>query len=410
MLQRGKYHQQSDIFNRIKPQRETIELQRSRRHFKIGDKNGMRSIFKWSAPNGNNSNVSNQKDSFMPNYNTEIKVRKNLNDSYNFYFTHPEYNIPLRERREINYNENRRNHNLSQDYSERQNYFIKKEEDKRRAVTPRRGLRDRLNRSMDYDYNNKYSSPLKENKILTKRLNSEERLNPMRNPEEKLFTKALRTRHHSVDYNDTYKTNLNNNQRVNFCGENYQNLNQSEDSLGIKKGSETSLPLERFAAFTERNRQFRTMGKIEFSTKTDNPRKDLYSQAEKDFPNENKARQRKRVDDVSYEQGKYFYDSTYKRRNIFNKNAKEEKYEIKNINSMDNPEDIKKTFREKGIHIHDIRNENDNTKPKYTFILRNEGNKDFEKRLGEAKKDLRRQKGYTIGKCEKIPNYGRKRM
>ncbi|MCQ2820279.1 MAG: hypothetical protein MJ252_23685 [archaeon] len=127
-------------------------------------------------------------------------------------------------------------------------------------------------------------------------------------------------------------------------------------------------------------------------------RKELYNKIRKDNPNQNFAEFRRKMDYLSYEEGKKLYDTNY------NQKPKQgvlhqERYEITNFGGEENIPEVKKALAKKGIQMYDIKNESDYAKPKITFSLRNNSSK-FGLQLGRVKKALKEEKGYNIGKCK----------
>lgn len=135
-------------------------------------------------------------------------------------------------------------------------------------------------------------------------------------------------------------------------------------------------------------------------------RKDLEFIMHSNYPKENEAQIKKRLENVSSFQGKEFIAENQKYRNV-NGNEIDRKivnYELKNFKDLNqvNVSEIEKMFLRKGIHINNIRTEEfhrneDNTKGKVVFSLR-ENNDDpkFNDKFNEIKDNLKNETGIDI--------------
>ena len=124
------------------------------------------------------------------------------------------------------------------------------------------------------------------------------------------------------------------------------------------------------------------------------------------YPKENEAQIKKRLENVSSFQGKEFIaeNQKYKNANVSEGDRKIVSYELKNfkdLNQVNLPE-LEKMFLKKGIHINNIRTEEfhrneDNTKGKVMFCLReNNDDPNFNDKFNEIKVYLKNETGIDI--------------
>ena len=135
-------------------------------------------------------------------------------------------------------------------------------------------------------------------------------------------------------------------------------------------------------------------------------RKDLEFIMHSNYPKENEAQIKKRLENVSSFQGKEFIaeNQKYKNANVSEGDRKIVSYELKNfkdLNQVNLPE-LEKMFLKKGIHINNIRTEEfhrneDNTKGKVMFCLReNNDDPNFNDKFNEIKVYLKNETGIDI--------------
>lgn len=134
-------------------------------------------------------------------------------------------------------------------------------------------------------------------------------------------------------------------------------------------------------------------------------RKDLEYIVHNEYPKENEAQIKKRIQNLSAMQGKEFVDQTSKFTKI--EDRKCQNFEIKNftnINEVNVPE-IEKLMKSKGMHVYGVNTEefymNQNQKGRIVFSLReNNDDKNFDQKFNEIKDMLKKEKGLDIAEIK----------
>lgn len=134
-----------------------------------------------------------------------------------------------------------------------------------------------------------------------------------------------------------------------------------------------------------------------YNSQKDFSKKDLENIIKREFPDENESKVKKRLENISsFQMGKIIRVNSMKNMKRIPKEVKSQNYEVKsdNINNL-NLKEFEKNFTKAGIHIYDIRREeqyrNGDQKGKITFKVRkNYNDEDLNEKINIIKVNLRK--------------------